>query len=166
MTTPGDASAPTPRVRAAVVDDLDELVRLDRLARDHLRPLRGGEMYLLHTARPEPASTSLQADLADVDRVVLLGCLGDVPVGYAIASIHPLADGTCAADVSEVFVEPDARGVGIGNLLMHQLVHWATDRGCIGIDARALPGDRTTKNFFESFGLVARAITVHRDLRS
>ena len=112
-----------------------------------------------------PPDASLQADLADVDRVVLLGCLGDVPVGYAIASIHPLADGTCAADVSEVFVEPDARGVGIGNLLMHQLVHWATDRGCIGIDARALPGDRNTKNFFESFGLVARAITVHRDLR-
>jgi hypothetical protein len=29
-----------------------------------------------------------------------------------------------------------------------------------------MPGDRNTKNFFESFGLVARAITVHRDLRS
>ena len=30
---------------------------------------------------------------------------------------------------------------------------------------RAMPGDRSTKNFFESFGLVARALTVHRDLR-
>jgi GNAT superfamily N-acetyltransferase len=155
-----------PLVRRAVLDDLAELVRLDGLARDHLRPLRGGEMYLLHTARPDPATDSLRADLADVDREVLLGCIGDTAVGYAVAAIHPLADGTCAADVSEVFVEPAARGVGVGNLLMSGLVHWATDRGCIGIDARALPGDRDTKNFFESFGLVARAITVHRDLRA
>jgi GNAT superfamily N-acetyltransferase len=154
-----------PRVRAAHRADIDELVRLDRLAREHLRPLRGGEMYLLHTARPEPPEHSLLSDLDDVDRLVLMGCLGDVPVGYAIAAVHPLADGTCAADVSEVFVEPDARSVGVGNLLMQRLVEWATDRGCIGIDARALPGDRNTKNFFESIGLVARAITVHRDLR-
>ena len=34
--------------------------------------------------------------------------------------------------------------------------------GCIGIDSRALPGDRETKNFFESFGLKARLLTVHR----
>jgi GNAT superfamily N-acetyltransferase len=156
----------SPTVRAAVLADLDELVRLDSLAREHLRPLRGGEMYLLHTARPEPAAASLREDLAEVDRVVLLGCLGDVPVGYAIGAIRPLADDTCAADVTEVFVEEAARGVGIGSLLLHELLRWATDRGCIGIDARALPGDRDTKNFFESFGLVARAITVHRDLRA
>jgi GNAT superfamily N-acetyltransferase len=145
--------------------DLDELARLDRSARDHLRPLRGGEMYLLHTARPEPASASLRDDLSDVDRIVVLGCLGDVAVGYAVAAVHPLADGTCAAEVSEVFVEAAARGVGVGHLLMQRLVEWARDRGCVGIDAMVMPGDRNSKNFFESFGLVARAITVHRDLR-
>ncbi len=161
-TSPTDHS---PMVRLALLEDLDELVRLDQLARDHLRPLRGGEMYLLHTARPQPAGASLRDDLADVDRIVVLGCLGAVPVGYAIGAIRPLADATCAADITEVFVEPDARGVGIGSLLLHELLHWASDRGCIGIDARALPGDRNTKNFFEAFGLVARAITVHRDLR-
>lgn len=155
-----------PRVRPALLEDLDELVRLDALSRDHLRPLRGGEMYLLHTARPDPAEPSLRDDLADVDRTMVLGCLGEVPVGYGIGVIRPLADGTCAADVTEIFVEPEARDVGVGTLVLAHLVHWATDRGCIGIDARALPGDRNTKNFFESFGLVARAITVHRDLRS
>jgi GNAT superfamily N-acetyltransferase len=160
------AQNPLPNVRPALTDDLDELARLDGLARAHLAALRGGEMYLLHTARRDPPQDSLAADLADVDRVVLLGCLGDVPVGYAVASINPLADGTSSADVAEVFVEPEARGVGLGAMLMHQLVHWAKDRGCVGIDARALPGDRATKNFFESFGLVARAITVHRDLRA
>ncbi len=154
-----------PVVRDALDGDLDELVRLDGLARDHLRPLRGGAMYLLHTARPDPAGPSLLADLADPDRLVLMGCLGDVAVGYAVGSVRRLADRSSVADVRELFVEPEARGVGLGNQLMTRLVAWATDRGCVGIDARALPGDRDTKNFFESFGLVARAITVHRDLR-
>lgn len=156
---------PTPRVRSAVSEDLGELVRLDGLARAHLKPLRGGAMYLLHSVRPEPAGPCLSDDLADVDRLVLVGCLGDVIVGYAIAVLRPLADNTAAAEVTDIFVEEPARGVGVGTLLMDRILIWADDRDCIGVDARALPGDRETKNFFESFGLVARAITVHRDLR-
>lgn len=165
-TSPDAAAAHLPVVREAVEADLDDLVRLDGLAREHLRPLRGGAMYLLHTARPDPAGPSLIDDLADPDRLVLMGCLGDVAMGYAVASVRRLADRSVVADVRELFVEPEARGVGLGNQLMHRLVAWATERGCVGIDARALPGDRETKNFFESFGLVARAITVHRDLRT
>jgi hypothetical protein len=48
--------------------------------------------------------------------------------------------------------------------MMQALVDWCTERGCMGVDSLALPGDRHTKNFFESFGLVARAIVVHRPL--
>ena len=40
----------------------------------------------------------------------------------------------------------------------------ATAAGAIGVDALALPGDRATKNFFETFGLKARAIVVHLSL--
>ncbi len=154
-----------PVARTAVEDDLAELVRLDRVARDHLSPLRGGELHLLWSTRPEPPDGTLRADLDDPDRCVLVGCLGTAVVGYAVASLVPLRDGTSVAEVGELFVETPARGVGVGEALMQQLLSWATARGCIGIDARALPGDRATKNFFESFGLVARAISVHRDLR-
>ena len=45
---------------------------------------------------------------------------------------------------------------------MDLLVAWAHERGCVGIDALRLPGNRDTKNFFERFGLTARAIVVHR----
>ena len=44
-------------------------------------------------------------------------------------------------------------------------VRWSQRIGD-GIGSTVLPGDRASKNFFESFGLVARAIAVHRDLRS
>ena len=70
------------------------------------------------------------------------------------------------AEITEIFVEADVRDVGVGESLMGAITEWAVEHDCEGIDARALPGDRNTKNFFESFGLVARAITVHKDLRT
>jgi GNAT superfamily N-acetyltransferase len=154
-----------PGARPAVESDLDEMIRLDRAAREHLAPLRGGELHLLWSTRPEPPDASLREDLADPEQCVLVGFVGGAVVGYAIATEVQLRDGTSVAEVGELFVEPPARGVGVGEALMEGLLEWSAERGCIGIDARALPGDRATKNFFESFGLVARAISVHRDLR-
>jgi hypothetical protein len=43
-------------------------------------------------------------------------------------------------------------------------VAWARAHHCTGIDGFTLPGNRATKNFFETFGLTARAILVHRSL--
>ena len=54
--------------------------------------------------------------------------------------------------------------MGIGEAMMDELVAWCAAAGCTGVDSLALPGDRHTKNFFESFGLVARAIVVHKVL--
>jgi len=162
MTTSGPLR---PLARPATEDDLLELVRLDRAARDHLAPLRGGELHLLWSVRPEPARATLAEDIEDPDRCVVVGCVDSAVLGYAVATAVVLRDGTEVAEVGELFVEPSARGVGVGEALMEAILAWATSRGCIGIDARALPGDRATKNFFESFGLVARAISVHRDLR-
>ena len=52
----------------------------------------------------------------------------------------------------------------VGALAAPRVAH-AQDAGAVGIDSLALPGDRETKNFFETFGLKARAIVVHRSLR-
>lgn len=162
----GTEPAPTlgPNVRAATDGDLAELVRLDDAARAHLRAQRGGAIHLLRSARPSPPDDSLRSDLGDEQTRVAIGCIGGSPVGYAVVRLVLLGDGRLVAEVSDIFVEPDARGVGVGNALLDDAVAWAVSHGCVGIDAHAMPGDRATKNFFESFGLVARAITVHRDL--
>jgi hypothetical protein len=44
------------------------------------------------------------------------------------------------------------------------LVAFCTARGCVGIDALALPGHRAAKNFFEESGFTARALVMHRPL--
>jgi GNAT superfamily N-acetyltransferase len=154
-----------PRVRVADDGDLGELVRLHGLARAHVGSERGGAVLLGRDVRPLPVEHSLTEDLASADRRVWLGCIGSEPVGLAIAALEDLHDGTTLAQVSELFVEPDARDVGVGAALMEALIGWAQERGCTGVGSVVLPGDRASKNFFESFGLVARAILVHRELR-
>ncbi|MGB3411353.1 MAG: GNAT family N-acetyltransferase [Microthrixaceae bacterium] len=151
--------------RRATLADLSELTRLDTAAREALGGSRGGELYFLRNARVQPVDDSYRRDLDDPDRLVLLGSIGDVAVGYAVVSAVDLAGGYRLADINEIFVETEARDIGVGESLISEIIRWATQKGCHGLDSRALPGDRSTKNFFESNGLVARAILVHRDLR-
>ena len=109
-------------------------------------------------------AATLAALVTDPDALVLVGTFDDVVVGYGIVQLERLRDGTTLAVVDGLYVEPAARGVGVGEAVMDAVVAWSEEKGCRGIDGFALPGDRETKNFFERFGLTARAILVHRSL--
>jgi GNAT superfamily N-acetyltransferase len=150
--------------RPARPDELARLAELARLGIAELVPTKGGVMWHRREARPEPVEDSLGAALADPDHLVLAGTIDDAVVGYSVTRLEALRDGGRLAVVEDIYVEPEARAVGVGEALMDAVVEWCRSRGCIGIDSVALPGNRETKNFFESFGMVARAIIVHRPL--
>lgn len=156
-------------VRPASRADLPELLRLAEMAREEMGAERGGPIWALVHGRPDPLQATLAADLNEADTgagIVLLGTYEGSPGGYATAHVEALGDGSTIAVVTDVYVEPDFRGVGLGGALMDSLLEWAGGNGCRGMDALALPGMRHSKNFFERFGLTARAILVHRDLSS
>ena len=94
----------------------------------------------------------------------MVGTVDGAVVGYGVIRLVALHDGAVLGRVTDIYVTPEARGVGVGEAMMDELLDWARGRGCVGVDSLALPGDRDTKNFFETHGLVARAITVHRAL--
>ncbi len=96
---------------------------------------------------------------------MLVGTVDGTVMGYGVGRVDELADGGRLGVVTDLYTEPGCRELGIGEITMQTLIDWCTERGCFGVDSLALPGDRHTKNFFESFGLVARAIIVHRPLR-
>jgi GNAT superfamily N-acetyltransferase len=150
--------------RRALVADRADVVRLARQARAEAREKRGGPLFVDDGLRGEPLE-ELVPEVPSPDRLVLVGTIDDVIVGYAILHVRPLRTGECLGVVEELYVDPEARGVSVGETMMDQLVEFATEQGCIGLDSFALPGDRQTKNFFETFGLVARGIVVHRSLR-
>ena len=136
--------------------DRDELDRLEAIARSGLDGQRGGAQHL---ADGGPWRLADRVDA--LNAAVILGRLDGVPVAFVCVAERP----TGSAMIEALFVERDAREIGIGEVLAAAAIAWARQRGATAIAAIALPGDRATKNFFETFGLVARAIVVHRDLR-
>lgn len=150
--------------RPATAADVAELARLASIGRDLIRDARGGALWLARQAPPEPLETTFAQAIAADDRDVQVGCIDDVPLGF----IHSRVDDRepRIAVVEELFVLPEARGVALGEHMMNATVDWAAASGCVGVDGYALPGDRATKNFFETFGLVARGIVVHRAIGS
>jgi len=101
--------------------------------------------------------------IADPRRRVLVGTVDDEVVGLAIGRIDAVGE-TSVGVLDACYVEPEARGVGVGRALLDELVRWFGTSGCRGVDVAALPGDRETKNFFEAAGFKARLITMHRAL--
>jgi GNAT superfamily N-acetyltransferase len=150
--------------RPATADDLPRLTELAAQAVAEQRLLKGGAVWARREARQAPYEAQLADELSSPSAHVVVGTLEETILGYGVAVIEDLADGGRLGRVTDLYVEPGGREVGIGEALMGALVGWCTDEGCIGVDSLALPGDRATKNFFESFGLVARAIVVHRPL--
>lgn len=150
--------------RRATLDDVSRLTELARRAVDELRTKRGGSLWASREARAEPFAESLTAAIGDDVHLVLVGTIDESVVGYAVAHLEHLRDARPLAVIDDLYVEPEARGVGVGEAVMEQLVGWAAGHHAAGLDAFALPGDRSTKNFFEAHGLTARAILVHRDL--
>lgn len=149
--------------RPATPDDLPEIERLVEEGRASIADARGGALWLARQAPPRPVVTTYASMIESPDALVTVACIDDVPLGFLAVEVEH-ADGVALAVARELYVTDEARGVGLGELMMDDTVAWAAGHGCIGIDGYALPGDRATKNFFETFGLVARGIVVHRSL--
>ena len=150
--------------RAATAADIASIVELARALRDELREMRGGALWEVHEAQAEPLDAALQELLDRADALVVVGTIDDAIVGYGVVVIQGLRDGTALGVIRELFVEPDARAVGVGETMAERLVTYCRDRQCIGIDAFALPGHREAKNFFERSGFTARELTMYRRL--
>ena len=151
--------------RPATADDVPALSALAEAAADELAPTRGGTVFLAREAPPRGPERFLGA-LADQDVLVVVGTVDGQPIGYGTVRIELLRDGARLGVIDDLFVLPDARGIGVGETMVDLLIDFCRRRECDGVDAVALPGNRATKNFFETFGMVARAIVVHRSLRT
>jgi GNAT superfamily N-acetyltransferase len=150
--------------RVAHDADLSVVGALCELGTAELRARRGGAVWSRWEARTEPYDKSIRATAADPMSLLVVGTIDATVVAYAAVVATALHDRSLVGNITDLYVMPDARGVGVGEALMDQLTGWCRERSCIGLDSIALPGDRETKNFFESFGLVARALRVHKAL--
>jgi GNAT superfamily N-acetyltransferase len=154
--------------RLAVRGDADRCGELCRQAVDSLQEVRGGALFsrretgLVAKALMRPGG--IDRLLADGRRRVLVGTVDHVVVGMALGRIDAVGD-TGLGIIDACYVEPGARGVGVGRALLDDLMAWFRSSGCRGVDVTALPGDRQTKNFLEASGFKARLLTMHQSLQ-
>jgi ribosomal protein S18 acetylase RimI-like enzyme len=148
--------------RLATPADIPIVAEIAGRIREEKRPTRGGAMLLAREAGPWPLDERLAALIDRDDGVAVVGTYDGIVFGYGLATVEELVDGRRLGRLDDLAVDADARGSGIGEAMMNLVLTELQAAGCIGVDSRALPGDRETKNFFESFGLKARLLIVHR----
>jgi GNAT superfamily N-acetyltransferase len=161
---PGGARTPDAVARSAEAGDLAAVEPLVEAATAEKAAQKGGELWHRRERRAGPIAEALAKALAADDYELAVGTYDGVVVGYGLVRADHLLDGGVLGVIDDLYVDPGARSLGLGEAIMDHLIAWCRAEGCFGVDSIALPGDRSTKNFFESFGLVARAIVVHRRL--
>jgi len=159
------SEAPDEGARSATIADLDAITDLTAEGLAEQRDGRGGAIWSVRETRAEPFELTLREAINNPDDEVVVGTIDDVIVGYAAARIEHLRNGQYLGVIDDIVVTPDARDVGVGEAIIKHLIAWCDRAGCVGIDSHALPGNRATKNFFETWGFKARLLVVHRKLR-
>ena len=98
------------------------------------------------------------------DSFVLVGELEGAIVGFLWATIEPMlhrAQGTRIGRMRLIYTEPDARGVGVGHVMLTEMMDLLRANGVHNFDAPVGPGQRAAKNFFESHRFAARSIIMY-----
>lgn len=149
-------------IRSLRPEDKNEVSRLLEEIGAELSHRRGGKQLL-----GELGDLGNIAEMVCQPRNDLLGLgatVGDVCGGVIWARIvmNAFDDAICILPVFSVL--NIYRGHGIGQKLYQQAESWARSKAVSSIEVIALPGDRQTKNFCESRGLVARSLTMHKSL--
>jgi GNAT superfamily N-acetyltransferase len=148
--------------RLAVAADMVVVAELLDTALTAVRTQRGGATLV--------GSTSTETVLGRWDAngghtAVYVGEYHHAVVGLAaVTALARVGSTTFSGRIECCYVEPDARGVGVGTALMDAMVSWCRDAGCRDMDALALPGDRSSKQRLEAAGFVARLLTLNRQL--
>jgi GNAT superfamily N-acetyltransferase len=153
-------------VRTATGGDVERLAELWDEADAEIGVQRGGVRLVGSTVRPAELDARRGPDaplVTETDRLLAVGSIDDVVFGFVCAHVDRRPPVPVAV-VEVAFVEPDARSVGIGEAMMGHVLAWAEALGCAGVDAYALPGNRTAKAFFEDNGFVTRLLTMYRPM--
>jgi GNAT superfamily N-acetyltransferase len=134
---------------ARQLDDLGVFARAHRVDADDVPP----------TAAQLVEHWSSSGDDRTPLRALFVGTIDGVVVGLGAGALA--SAGPSAGRIECCYVEPEARGVGVGSRLMEALLAWFAEHHCTDVDALALPGDRSMKQLLERSGFKTRLLVLH-----
>ena len=149
--------------RPAVSADLDRLVAMYGDLAAEQEAIR--EVWPFADGLESPVRATIRTLIDDDDRDVIVGGIDDSVLGFLVAHTEPLLapmDDRSIGVIRLIYVDAEARGVGIGAAMLDVGTRRLSQRGVDLFDAPVSPGHRMAKNFFESNGFKARSIVMHR----
>ncbi|ELP65080.1 N-acetyltransferase family protein [Streptomyces turgidiscabies] len=143
-------AGPGPFVRAARPEDDEALGRLDRATWSTLHAV---------TPRPRPPYTPFFRENSDAgDHLVAVTGDGRV-VGYVrLARPTPLASNAHVLQIQGLAVSDEARGTGVGRLLIRGAMAEARRRGALRLSLRVLGHNEPARRLYESEGFVVEGV--------
>lgn len=150
--------------RDATPEDIPVVEELYRSLEDEMTALH--PMWRIANGLDEPVAKTLMETLDDPETILLIGTIDDYPFGFLLAKEEEMlmqAQGEKIGSIRFIFVDHEAREVGVGELMRERVMELLRKRGITKFDAHVLPGHRLVKNFFEAGGFSARTIIMHHD---
>jgi GNAT superfamily N-acetyltransferase len=88
---------------------------------------------------------------------VIFACRGGMPVGFALF-FHNFSTfiGKPGIYLEDLFVRPEARGLGVGRRLLQWLARTTLERGCARLDWAVLDWNEPSIGFYRSLGALAQ----------
>jgi GNAT superfamily N-acetyltransferase len=152
--------------RFAGRNDIDDLAKLYRAWVDEHLAQRGGSLFVGEAGLSEPFAQTIGALIDDAACCVVAGDYGDAVVGFALAGSGAHNDGRPSGQalLRMIYVDRNARNVGVGEAMLGEVVTWCKSKGYVGLSVPVLPGAREAKSFLEEMSFRARLLFMHRDL--
>ncbi len=155
---------PVIRLEPFLHDNSEELEEFLEEISGELALRRGGTQLLGELGTPDKLAQKISEE--DEDSFALTVTINSVLSGVIWAKIVANEFGDRVCNVPVFAVLKDARRCGVGTKLFEALERWVDSRSVVTIEFTALPGDRHTKNFCESNGLVARSLKMYKAIES
>ena len=117
---------------------------------------------------PCPARSEYAAEVLRTGRCqVLLAVRDGAALGMLSYYLHPsLYHAADSCLIEELVVAPEARGQGVGAVLLEEAMHRARQRGCVEVGLSVMNSNRDAQRFYEQHGFEADAVYMERHLTS
>jgi GNAT superfamily N-acetyltransferase len=121
--------------------------------------------FALRPGAEVEARALIDAQLRDPQTAIFL--IGDAAAPAAFATVHvsrapPIHPERCRAEITDLYVEPDARRRGLGRTLVASATAWAVERGAERIEVRVVTRNPEGRAFWNSVGFGAHVDVLHR----
>ena len=149
--------------RLADLNDEQYFTDLFTAARMEISSYKGFELWNQLESVGNTPEFSFKEFIGDSRKAIVIGEYDNYPLGYMLIELVSIDD-KFATNIHEVFVDANAREVGIGEAIMDFTIDWSRTNRAAHIMGRTFHGDRATKNYFERFRITARLIQVFKEL--